>query len=415
LNVDTLAWETDIAGVRSRHFRDVHRVPSSADEPEALCRWLLAAKDRFPDRPVIFPTRDFDVTFLYRYREALSPFYRLPPAEWRATQVLVDKLETAKLAEAAGVPTPRTVSCTSLEDFERQLPELRFPLVVKPRCAFQWRGKVAWTKVGARKAFRVESADELREELRQIGEVSEVLLQEFVPGADPDIVTFCCYMAPDGEVLGYFTARTARQSPPLFGTGCVVELVDVPEIVGPSLKLLREAGYAGVAEVEYKLDSVKREFFLLEVNPRHWDQHELGLLAGVNISRIAYECALGNRPQPQLPNYRADAGRWIAESELAWATLEQARRTFAGTRSERTDGALAAILKEWWSCLTRRTVFSVSRLNDPIPGIFLWSQLLGRLGRAIMARFGVGAGAKERGGGESMGAKTDGRTASYRP
>jgi predicted ATP-grasp superfamily ATP-dependent carboligase len=411
LNVDTLVWETDIAGVRSRRFRHVHRVPSSAEEPEALCRWLLAIKDRFPERPVIFPTRDFDVMFLYRYRDELAPFYRLPPAEWRATQLLVDKLETARLADAAGVPWPKTVSCASVEDLEGRLPHLRFPLVVKPRCAYQWRGTVAWAKVGARKAFRVESADELRAELRQIGELSEVLLQEFVAGADSNIVTFCCYIGSDGEVLGHFTARKARQSPPLFGTGCVVELADVREIVAPSVRLLREARYAGIAEVEYKFDPIKREFLLLEVNPRHWDQHELGLLAGVNISRIAYECALGNRPAPQVPTYQADPGRWVAEGELAWATLQRARRAFARTAAP--EGALGGVLREWWSCLARRTVFSVCRLDDPRPGIFLWSEMLGRMGRAIMARLGSWASANKRE--RSMGGKPGERAASYRP
>jgi predicted ATP-grasp superfamily ATP-dependent carboligase len=418
LNVDALAWETAIPGARSRHFRHVHRVPSSADEPGELCRWLLAAKDRYPERPVIFPTRDFDVVFLHRHREQLAPFYRLPPAGWRATDMFLDKLETAKVADAAGVPTPRTAGCSSLEDLERQLPHLRFPLVVKPRCAYQWRGSAAWTKVGGRKAFLVENADQLREELRQIGEVSEVLLQEFVAGVDADIVTFSCYMGPGGEALGYFTARKVRQNPPLFGTGAVVELADIPEIVDPSLKLLRAAGYAGIAEVEYKFDRVKREFFLLEVNPRHWDQHELGLLAGVNISRIAYECALGKQPAPQRPTYRASTGRWVAESELVWGTLQQARRVLAGARGDAAqppaDGTLGGAFREWWLCVARRTIFSVTRLSDPLPGIVLWSEMLGRLARAVAARLGFGASPAARTVEQPAPGKTDGRATSYR-
>jgi len=40
--------------------------------------------------------------------------------------------------------------------------------------------------------------------------------------------------------------------------------------------LLRACGYAGLAEVELKRDSKTGAFQLIEVNPRHWDQHELG-------------------------------------------------------------------------------------------------------------------------------------------
>src|SRR5215831_8655207 len=59
---------------------EVRRSPNSQEQPELLADFLLAASAELRGA-VIFPTRDFDVLFLDRYREMLGPHYRLaiPP------------------------------------------------------------------------------------------------------------------------------------------------------------------------------------------------------------------------------------------------------------------------------------------------------------------------------------------------
>src|SRR5262249_42238897 len=261
---------------------------------------LIELRRRHNEAPVIFPTRDFDVMFLHDHRQELRSLYRLPQNS--AVEFLLDKLTLFRIAREHCIPVPVTVVCSSIAEIDAQAQLLRFPQVVKPRIAAQWREKGTWEAVGARKALLVESAEELRAEYLRISSISpEIMLQQYVDGADSDVAVCCCFMNAKQEMAAYFTARKLRQNPPLFGTGCAVETVNVPEIVPLAKRLLQASGYCGIAEVEFKRDSRDGKWFLIEVNPRHWDQHEIGTHIGVNLSWIAYRDMIGSPCKPQVP------------------------------------------------------------------------------------------------------------------
>src|SRR2546423_1540917 len=100
------------------------------------------------------------------------------------------------------------IACSSEKELQTQVGTLRFPVVVKPRYAYLWRQKGTWEAVGARKAFLVSSAAELQTEYRRIADLTpEILIQEYIAGADSDIVVCCCYMSQNEGLLGYFTAK----------------------------------------------------------------------------------------------------------------------------------------------------------------------------------------------------------------
>jgi D-aspartate ligase len=370
-----LSSEANIPGARSRYFNQVLMAPNGRDEPEALCDFLVKAGAGFPCKPVVFPTRDFDVIFLERFHDALAPWYVLPQPDNSQILRMMDKLELASVAMKLGLPTPRTASCDSAESLEIQASTMRFPVIAKPRYAFQWRQQGLWEKVGAQKAFIVDSREDLRRLYSRLAAVTEeVLLQEYIPGVDMDIVVCCVYIGRDGKPKGHFTGRKLKQSPPLVGTGCVVEAVDCPAIVSPTFALLNAFGYTGIAEVEFKLDKATGIYYLIEINPRHWDQHELGTLVGINISRLAYEDMLGRAPQSILPTYPAGSRCvWVAERELALdlgrSVLAAIRAVPASGRFHRGVAAAALGWRETSALLRGRRIYSMSRLSDPLPGV----------------------------------------------
>jgi predicted ATP-grasp superfamily ATP-dependent carboligase len=338
VEVSGLTSESDAPGVRSRFFKRIHHVPNSRDEPEALCERLLQIRREYSRSPVLFPTRDADVNFLSHFAERLAPHYMLPPGR-EALPQLMDKLNLATLAEQLGIPAPKTTLIESDLDVERVQRTLTFPVVVKPRSAHEWREKGVWEKVGARKAILVSTPAELATEYRTLSSVSPtVLVQEYISGDDSDIVVCCGYVDESGRFIAHFTGRKLRQSPPLFGTGCLVEASDVPDIIALSEKLLRGCSYIGLAEIEFKQDRATGQFMLIEVNPRHWDQHDLGRMVGVNLTWIAYEKAIGNQPERCMPVYK-NAPRWIAERE---AVLLIARSAVGQFRQSSDGWAISA-------------------------------------------------------------------------
>ena len=101
--VFALTSEPNAPGARSRHFNDVLVVPNGRDEPEQLCQRLLeiAADYVHGPKPIIFPTRDFDIVFLHEYREALEPHFLLPQPGDSSIIRMMDKYELAMVAGPA--------------------------------------------------------------------------------------------------------------------------------------------------------------------------------------------------------------------------------------------------------------------------------------------------------------------------
>jgi predicted ATP-grasp superfamily ATP-dependent carboligase len=190
-----------------------------------------------------------------------------------------------------------------------------FPCVVKPVRSVDWRQGDNWNLVGGRKAFRADNLAELEREYQRISRVrAEVMLQEWIPGSADEIVVFGGYVNESSEPLAYFTARKIVQSPEDFGTGCVVASEPITELIDLSVRLCRELGYQGMAEIEYKRDARDGEFKLIEINTRHWDWHQLAEASGINLSWVAYRHLRGQEMEPEhKPIMHA---KWVAEDAL---------------------------------------------------------------------------------------------------
>jgi len=376
ISVYALTSERDVPGARSRHFEKVFRAPNGRDEPEALCQFLVEKASGFRSPPVLFPTRDLDVIFLDRYHDALASDYLLPQPRGSPILRMMDKLELAGVARKLQLPAPETAICETVADVEQACLRMPFPVIAKPRFAYQWRSGGLWEKVGAQKAFVSATPDELlRLYLRLAPLTPEILLQEYIPGEDTDIVVCCAYIGRDGEPKGYFTGRKLRQCPPLVGTGSVVEARECSAIVAPSMALLKSFGYSGIAEVEYKYHRARGTYYLIEINPRHWDQHELGMLTGVNITWLAYADMIGLSQSPTFPAYDPTRSYlWVAEPELAWDFGKIIAAEMTRPReAEPKRGRLAAIFaacKEVRKLLDGRRIFAYASISDPLPGLY---------------------------------------------
>jgi D-aspartate ligase len=332
-----LSAHTEAFGNFTR-FCEVRPAPNSQEQPEELLKFLLRAGAELGGS-VIFPTRDFDVLFLDRYRAELAPHYRLAIPPHGVLERVLDKQALVLAARQAGVAVPRTMKASSGEDLDRVSAEVGFPCVVKPVSSFQWRTTGSWEKVGGKKAFLARDLEELRSEYARVANVNpEVLIQEWIPGGTDQIGVLGCYAGEGGQLLAYFTVRKILQSPDDFGTGCIVRSEAIPELLEPTERLLQALNYQGMAEVEYKFDQRTSEHKLIEINTRHWDQHNLGAASGVNLSWVAYSSLTGRKVELQRP--AASRVTWIAEDALLLHMLRgfYRRELHLGTLREQISG-----------------------------------------------------------------------------
>lgn len=348
-----LSSRQDAPGNYSRWCRPL-RSPDSQDDPARLVRYLLTLADSLPGRAVLFPTRDQDIHFLERNREALAARYVIPQVEGDRLDRIMNKHRLAEAAEASGIPTARTARVRTREELNASLERFRYPVVIKPVFAHAWRAAGIAEAVNRRKAVRVSSAADLVDFFRSVEPHGpDLLIQEWIPGPDDQCFVLGAYRSPGGEWLGWFTARKLLQFPPEFGLGCVVRLAPSPEAAAQGMRLLESLSFWGTAEVEFKRDSESGEYRLIEVNPRHWDQHALGLACGVNLAWIAFRDLTGTHGlQPVAPG--DGDGYWVSGAGLLRSLRSDLR---AGRFRPRT---LAGLLR-------RGTRYAIWDAADPGP------------------------------------------------
>ena len=97
------------------------------------------------------------------------------------------------------------------------------------------------------------------------------------------------YVPPSGveDALGV-VGNAAVRYPQQFGTSCLVETADEPEIEARALAVLDNAGYHGISEAEFVYDDERGEFLLLDVNTRPWKWIGMPVAAGANLPMAAY-------------------------------------------------------------------------------------------------------------------------------
>ena len=346
--VTVLDDERSISRV-SRYVTRHERVPELRDADETV-RILIDACERLGlHGSVLYPTREETVAAIAANREQLSQYYKLPTPAWSAVQPAWDKRETYQRAERLGIPIPRCWFPESFADLDQI--DLTSPVILKPAI------KENFFYETRAKAWRVDTRDELEAAyLKAVGIVgaAEVIVQELIPGGGDRQFGFCAFFK-DSEAVAEMTVRRLRQHPSDFGRASTfVETIDLPELAKHSLTFLRDIGYYGLVELEYKHDERDGQYKLLDVNARTWGYHSLGYTAGADFPYLVY-CDQVGLPVTEC---QARAGvRWLRlATDLPNAVLDIKAgklkvgpylRTFRGVQTE--------------------AVFS---LRDPLPGLY---------------------------------------------
>jgi D-aspartate ligase len=260
--------------------------PDTANEPAATIEYLTTLAKSLGGRPLIVPTRDQDVEFLMRHRAAIDAHFEFIAPSNEILARILDKDALYQVADRIGVPHPMSFTVKTMDEMLALRDRMVYPCIVKPATASSWRRDDVWQLVGRTKAKVLQSWDEVLAFYRLIVDVApEVQVQEFVAGGDDTLVVFGSYRSPRDRKIRFFTGRKLLQYPSGVGSGIAVECAPNPEIVDFSKRLLEALDYVGMSEIEYKWDAKSATYKLVEINPRHWDQHSVGLRCNANLTR----------------------------------------------------------------------------------------------------------------------------------
>ncbi|GAB6880453.1 hypothetical protein JCM17823_27270 [Halorubrum gandharaense] len=217
------------------------------------------------------------------YAEGDPEGVRLPFAELDVLDEVLNKSKLYASCAELGVPYPETYRLSEVSR-ETAAAELGFPLVVKPALKREFE-EAFGTNV-------IEVAD--REEFDDVVDAAdaegiEVMAQKRVDIATGEDHSLASYVPPSGvEDALAVVGNAAVRYPQQFGTSCLVETADEPEIEARALAVLDDAGYYGISEAEFVYDAEREEYLLLDVNTRPWKWIGMPVAAGANLPMAAY-------------------------------------------------------------------------------------------------------------------------------
>ena len=362
--VPVLALDPDprAVGLRSR-FAAGMVCPDPKLDDEAFLVFLEDLGRRLPQRAVVFPTHDESVWPLSRHAERLAPWYIIPFSRWDTMARLYDKRAQMQAAWRCGVDTPKTVFVDAASDLDRAADEIGFPAILKPveSLAFKLRFQ--------RHVLEVHDRAGLDEVYATVADCGTLMYQEIVPGGDDALYTVGSYLDAGSRPMAVFTGHKLRQHPPRFGVCRMGVSAWDAGLAEAGVRLLKELGYWGVSQVEFKRDPRDGRYCLMEVNARHWMWHSLAAVCGVNLSHVAYADAIG---RPYTAPRQIDGPRWaIAITDTRDAVREVARGEtnlvpwLTSYRGVRQDGVLS--------------------FADPVPGALILGRQLRNVARARFA------------------------------
>jgi len=242
---------------------------------------LLKSAQEFGDG-ILFPASDEALVAVANNKELLETHFDVPVPDLEVVQRFIEKKYTYEIADKNGIPAPKTITPTCLEDVEEYAKGIDFPCLVKPSQSHLFFDHFK------RKMFPVENEKELISVYQQSAKAGlEVMLQEIIPGDDINVVNYNAYFW-EGEPLVEFTAQHIRNAPPWWGSPRVVLSKDIPEVIEPGRNILKSMGFSGYACTEFKKDDRTGIYKLIEVNGRHNLSTSLAVACGINFPYLQY-------------------------------------------------------------------------------------------------------------------------------
>lgn len=345
-------------GLLSRYARP-HRTADPLTEPERFVEDLADLGRALPARGVLFATHDEALSAIGPREERLAAWFARPWSPWETLAPILDKGHQHETARRIGFPVPATVEPRDDGDLAAAARELRFPVVLKPRNAPEFRRRF--------RAQLLEAADPeaLREAWAKAAPY-EPQISEVIPGGDDRLWTLGSYRDAEGRPLASFTGRKLRQWPPGFGTARAAESAWDPGLAKRGHALLDALGFHGISQVEVKRDPRDGRDHLIEVNARPWLWVGLATAVGVNLPYLCWLDAVG-RTETRRSGHE-DGRRWVLLTKHLVASAREVRR------GEWTVRELARTLRP----PVRDGVLDA---RDPRPALALYARHLRRLRR----------------------------------
>ncbi len=287
--------------------------PDPGCREKAFIDFLLETRREYTLDPFLFPTNDHWAMAVARHKETLRPFFHVMTPDYERLRNVIDKKRFYRFAEDHAFDAPRTYNTNALL---KRTERVQFPVVAKPLARrissndpVQKENQVLFDRL---RLTRIENDAELEFFLANHPVENRFLFQEEIQGGADRMYTVGVYADRTSDALAIFTGRKVRGDNPLYGDCIVGQVERVPsELVRESRRLVKELGFTGIAEVEFKKDARDDRFRLIEINPRSWSWIGITPYCDVNLPIIAYEDMVKEKKIYAVSKRKTGSVKWM--------------------------------------------------------------------------------------------------------
>ncbi len=327
---------------------------------------LLIAGSKLGGDAILLAGTDEWAVFIAKHSAQLETRFQFPqmPAELVAS--LASKEGLSMLAARHGLASPRIAKPSSKEEAASLAEGLRYPVMLKPVIS---RPDVTYKAIAKNPGELLHAYGVMEE----TPDAPNVMLQEFIPGADEDVWMFNGYFDRNSRCLAAFTGRKLRQQPPHRGHCSLGVCRQNGSVIKTTVRFLGAVGYRGIVDIGYRFDHRDGQYKILDVNPRIGGAFRLFVDAnGMDVVRAMYLDLTGGTVPTVVP---VDGRRWLREdSELLsfWQYRRNKELRFV----------------DWVGSLRGVRETSTFSVSDPLPFVAsMWRLLAGTVRGRWQRRF----------------------------
>ena len=285
--VIALYYDKADMGYVSKYVIKRYHIPHPENQINEFIDFLINLSNEF-NKSLLLPADDASLVSVSKKKKLLEKYYNVACTDWEITEKFINKFFTYKIAEEAGIPTPRSLLPQSKEDVINFGKKIDYPCMVKPIHSHLFFDHFRV------KMFKVYDYEQLIDIYGKIESTDlKVMMQEYIPGDDTNGVNYNSYFWDQRSIVE-FTAEKVRLSPPESGVPCVVVSKEIPEIMEMGRSILSSMKFYGYSCIEFKKDIRDGVYKLMEVNGRHNRSTLLAVKCGINFAEIQYNHLVKN-------------------------------------------------------------------------------------------------------------------------
>lgn len=305
----------------SRHLRGRFIAPTTGLEDDSRLLEIFTGIGKQLEQPTIaLPTDDEAAVFIAEHADELSPWFITPDVEPGLARRLASKRGLHDACVELGVPVPRALFPSSLDEVATFAAQAEFPVVAKNVDPFNRLSHpvVDFSTV-------IPTAEHLMELAASWPDPPSVMLQEYIPREVAEDWIFHAYCDASSECLVAFTGVKYRSWPPRAGVTSYARIVTNYALAEQSAELCRRLGFRGIVDLDWRFDRRDQRYKLLDFNPRVGAQFRLfETSAGIDVVRAMHLDLTGRAvpPGPQVVGRGFAVEILDAPARVAYRLLE---------------------------------------------------------------------------------------------